>query len=78
MKLLARHRVLSAPVVDVNAPEDASWIDRYLGIVEFAGIVVWILQQVHSSRLDQLWLFKHFDVELERGRGNSQLNVVAV
>lgn len=45
VKLLARHRVLSAPVVDVNAPEDASWIDRYLGIVEFAGIVVWILQQ---------------------------------
>ncbi|KAL1566508.1 SNF1-related protein kinase regulatory subunit gamma-1 [Salvia divinorum] len=45
VKLLARHRVLSAPVVDFEAPEDASWIDRYLGIVEFAGIVVWILHQ---------------------------------
>lgn len=44
--MLSEHKVLSAPVVDVDAPEDASWIDRYLGIVEFAGIVVWILHQV--------------------------------
>ena len=54
VKLLARHKVLSAPVVDFEAPEDASWIDRYLGIVEFAGIVVWILHQVCAS--------EHFDV----------------
>lgn len=45
VKILARHNILSAPVVDVDAPEDASWIDRYIGIVEFAGIVVWILHQ---------------------------------
>ncbi|KAL0464103.1 UNVERIFIED_CONTAM: SNF1-related protein kinase regulatory subunit gamma-1 [Sesamum latifolium] len=45
VKLLAQHKILSAPVVDVKAPEDASWIDRYIGIVEFAGIVVWILHQ---------------------------------
>ncbi|KAK4436862.1 SNF1-related protein kinase regulatory subunit gamma-1 [Sesamum alatum] len=45
VKLLARHKILSAPVVDVEAAEDASWIDRYIGIVEFAGIVVWILHQ---------------------------------
>lgn len=46
VKLLARHKLLGAPVVDEKAPEDASWIDRYIGIVEFAGIVVWILHQV--------------------------------
>ncbi|KAL9314011.1 hypothetical protein ACSQ67_019463 [Phaseolus vulgaris] len=45
VKMLAQHNILSAPVVDVDAPEDASWIDRYIGIVEFAGIVVWILHQ---------------------------------
>ncbi|XP_073291406.1 SNF1-related protein kinase regulatory subunit gamma-1-like [Primulina huaijiensis] len=50
VKLLARHKLLSAPVVDVKAPEDASWIDRYIGIVEFAGIVVWILHQ--SERME--------------------------
>ncbi|RVW52542.1 SNF1-related protein kinase regulatory subunit gamma-1 [Vitis vinifera] len=45
VQILTKHRILSAPVVDVEAPEDASWIDRYIGIVEFAGIVVWILYQ---------------------------------
>ncbi|XP_075519370.1 SNF1-related protein kinase regulatory subunit gamma-1-like [Primulina tabacum] len=50
VKLLARHKILSAPVVDVKAPEDASWIDRYIGVVEFAGIVVWILHQ--SERME--------------------------
>ncbi|KAJ0713160.1 putative CBS domain-containing protein [Helianthus annuus] len=45
VQLLSQNKILSAPVVDVDAPEDASWLDRYLGIVEFAGIVVWILHQ---------------------------------
>ncbi|XVF11533.1 hypothetical protein REPUB_Repub08aG0036300 [Reevesia pubescens] len=45
VQILAQNKILSAPVVDVDAPEDASWIDRYIGIVEFAGIAVWILQQ---------------------------------
>ncbi|CAL0330091.1 unnamed protein product [Lupinus luteus] len=49
VKILAHHNVLSAPVVNVDAPEDASWIDRYIGIVEFAGIVVWILHQSEPS-----------------------------
>ncbi|XP_074381780.1 SNF1-related protein kinase regulatory subunit gamma-1-like isoform X2 [Apium graveolens] len=45
VKLMAQHNILSVPVVDVDAPENATWIDRYLGIIEFAGIVVWILHQ---------------------------------
>ncbi|KAL4566681.1 hypothetical protein LXL04_030802 [Taraxacum kok-saghyz] len=49
VRLLAQNKILSAPVVDVDAPEDASWIDRYLGIVEFAGIVVWILHQSEKN-----------------------------
>ncbi|KAE8688934.1 SNF1-related protein kinase regulatory subunit gamma-1 [Hibiscus syriacus] len=48
VRLLARNKILSAPVVNVDAPEDASWIDRYIGMVEFAGIAVWILQQVRD------------------------------
>ncbi|MBA0559581.1 hypothetical protein Golob_016536 [Gossypium lobatum] len=45
VQILAQNKILSAPVVDVNAPDDATWIDRYIGIVEFAGIAIWILQQ---------------------------------
>lgn len=43
---MAKHKILSVPVVDVDAPKDASWMERYIGIIEFAGIAVWILHQV--------------------------------
>uniref|UniRef100_N1QPQ7 CBS domain-containing protein n=1 Tax=Aegilops tauschii TaxID=37682 RepID=N1QPQ7_AEGTA len=36
--ILSRNRINGAPVRNVEAPEDSSWIDRYIGIVEFAGI----------------------------------------
>lgn len=49
VQILAQHGLLSAPVVDVNAPKDASWVERYIGVVEFAGIVVWILQQSEAD-----------------------------
>nr|XP_043618320.1 SNF1-related protein kinase regulatory subunit gamma-1-like [Erigeron canadensis] len=49
VQLLSQNKLLSAPVVNVDAPEDASWIDRYLGIVEFAGIAVWILHQSEKT-----------------------------
>ncbi|CAN0905986.1 SNF1-related protein kinase regulatory subunit gamma-1 [Linum grandiflorum] len=45
VKVLADNKILSAPVLNVDASPDASWMDRYIGIVEVAGIVVWILQQ---------------------------------
>lgn len=43
---LSKSKIISAPVRDVDAAEDASWIDKYIGIVEFAGIAVWLLHQV--------------------------------
>jgi len=47
--ILSRNRIISAPVRNVDAPEDASWIDRYIGIVEFAGIAVWLLHQSEAA-----------------------------
>lgn len=47
--ILSRNRINGAPVRNVEAPEDASWIDRYIGIVEFAGIAVWLLHQSEAS-----------------------------
>ncbi|KAE8705969.1 hypothetical protein F3Y22_tig00110413pilonHSYRG00029 [Hibiscus syriacus] len=40
VQILAQNKILSALVVDVDALEDATWMDRYIGIVEFAGIAV--------------------------------------
>ncbi|KAL6613913.1 hypothetical protein ACP70R_036183 [Stipagrostis hirtigluma subsp. patula] len=47
--ILSRNRIISAPVRNVDAPDDASWIDRYIGIVEFAGIAVWLLHQSEAA-----------------------------
>ncbi|GJN16904.1 hypothetical protein PR202_gb03930 [Eleusine coracana subsp. coracana] len=47
--ILSRNRIISAPVWNVDAPEDASWIDRYIGIVEFAGIAVWLLHKSEAA-----------------------------
>jgi CBS domain-containing protein len=47
--ILSRNRINGAPVRNEEAPEDASWIDRYIGIVEFAGIAVWLLHQSEAS-----------------------------
>jgi len=52
VETLSKHKILSAPVRNVEAPEDASWIDRYIGIVEFAGIAVWLLHQVITPLLN--------------------------
>lgn len=51
VQLMAKHKILSVPVVDVDAPKDASWMERYIGIIEFAGIAVWILHQVCNQHL---------------------------
>uniref|UniRef100_A0ACD5XGY8 Uncharacterized protein n=1 Tax=Avena sativa TaxID=4498 RepID=A0ACD5XGY8_AVESA len=47
--ILSRNRINGAPVRNMEAPEDSSWIDRYIGIVEFAGIAVWLLHQSEAS-----------------------------
>jgi CBS domain-containing protein len=49
IQTLAKNRILSAPVRDVNAQQDASWMDKYLGVIEFAGITHWVLHQVYLS-----------------------------
>ncbi|GMH31478.1 hypothetical protein Nepgr_033321 [Nepenthes gracilis] len=49
VQILAQHKLLSAPVINAAAPKNASWIDKYIGIVEFAGIVVWLLQQSEAE-----------------------------
>ncbi|KAK9748315.1 hypothetical protein RND81_02G049800 [Saponaria officinalis] len=54
VSILSEHKLLSAPVVDDQAPDDATWIDRYIGVVEFAGIAVWILHQSDSDESNRV------------------------
>ena len=48
VEILSKNKILSAPIRNVEAPEDASWMDKYIGIVEFAGIAMWLLSQVRN------------------------------
>lgn len=54
VETLSKNKILSAPIRNVDAPEDATWIDKYIGIVEFAGIAMWLLHQVYISPSLQL------------------------
>lgn len=47
--VLSRHGIWSAPVLKVDAPEDATWMDRYLGMVDYAGLVLWILGATETA-----------------------------
>ncbi|KAL2636212.1 hypothetical protein R1flu_007691 [Riccia fluitans] len=46
LEILGKHRIYSAPVPDVQAAADSSWMEKYLGMIDFAGIVHWLLKQV--------------------------------
>lgn len=50
VRVLSEHRVLSAPVLDVNAPADAGWVDKYIGIVDMTGIVFHMLDRLDPAR----------------------------
>ena len=39
VKTLSQYRILAAPVRDVTKPDDASWTEKYLGIVDMVGAV---------------------------------------
>ena len=52
--VLSKNKILSAPIRNVEAPEDASWMDKYIGIVEFAGIAMWLLSQVCNHALEHI------------------------
>ncbi|EGD80962.1 hsp16-like protein, variant [Salpingoeca rosetta] len=49
VKTLSSNHILSAPVRDVTQPEDASWTDKYIGMVDMVGIVFHMLGVLGSA-----------------------------
>lgn len=43
MKILSSNHILSAPIRDVTQPDDASWTDKYVGMLDMVGIVFHML-----------------------------------
>lgn len=44
VRVLSETNILSAPVVDPAASDSKDWRKRYLGIVDYSAIVLWVLQ----------------------------------
>lgn len=54
VKTLSRHRILSAPVLDTAAPDNAGWTDKYLGVVDMIGIVMYMLDELKPENPQDL------------------------
>ncbi|CAK9203281.1 unnamed protein product [Sphagnum troendelagicum] len=49
LKLLYKQRVLGAPVRDSHRLDSAPLTDRYVGLIDFASMVLWALEQVSGG-----------------------------
>jgi CBS domain-containing protein len=46
---LSDHHILSAPVRDVDQPDDASWVDKYIGVLDMIGVVFHMLERLGAD-----------------------------
>ncbi|XP_073035647.1 SNF1-related protein kinase regulatory subunit gamma-1-like [Primulina eburnea] len=49
VKILSESNILSAPVVNPDAKNSKDWRERYLGIVDYSAIVLWVLQSAEIA-----------------------------
>ncbi|EPS57875.1 hypothetical protein M569_16941, partial [Genlisea aurea] len=49
VKILSESNILSAPVVDPDCRNTADWRKRYLGIVDYSAIIVWVLHNAEIA-----------------------------
>lgn len=49
-RTLSAQNILSAPVLDVEKEEFESWVDKYVGIVDFLSIVDWMVRETHHHK----------------------------
>ncbi|KAH6822395.1 Cystathionine beta-synthase protein [Perilla frutescens var. hirtella] len=51
VRILSETNILSAPVVDPAANDSKDWRKRYLGIVDYSAIVLWLLQTAEIAAI---------------------------
>ncbi|KAK6116466.1 hypothetical protein DH2020_049759 [Rehmannia glutinosa] len=49
VKILSESNILSAPVVDPASKDSIDWRRRYLGIVDYSAIILWVLQNAEIA-----------------------------
>ncbi|XP_051144412.1 SNF1-related protein kinase regulatory subunit gamma-1-like [Andrographis paniculata] len=49
VKILSESNILSAPVVNPDSRDNVDWRKRYLGIVDYSAIVLWVMQNAEIA-----------------------------
>ncbi|KAF6168403.1 hypothetical protein GIB67_004955 [Kingdonia uniflora] len=49
VKILSESNILSAPVVNPDAGTSLDWRDRYLGVIDYSAIVLWVLENAELA-----------------------------
>ena len=49
MKILSECNILSAPVTNPNARASINWRERYLGIVDYSAIILWVMESAELA-----------------------------
>ena len=51
VELLANYDIFSAPVRNPNAGTEENWHERYIGILDYGAVILWVLKQAEVSAL---------------------------
>ncbi|KAI4314202.1 hypothetical protein L6164_027135 [Bauhinia variegata] len=49
VKILSECNILAAPVRDPDAATSSNWRDRYLGIIDYSSIILWVLESAELA-----------------------------
>ncbi|XP_065863081.1 SNF1-related protein kinase regulatory subunit gamma-1-like [Euphorbia lathyris] len=49
VKILSEYKIMAAPVKDQNVKNSLEWKERYLGIIDYSAIVLWVLESAELA-----------------------------
>ncbi|XP_007224598.1 SNF1-related protein kinase regulatory subunit gamma-1-like [Prunus persica] len=49
VKILSEHNILSAPVTNPEAETSSDWRERYLGLIDYSAVILWVLESAELA-----------------------------
>ncbi|XP_010934735.1 SNF1-related protein kinase regulatory subunit gamma-1-like [Elaeis guineensis] len=49
VRILSEHNILAAPVRNSEAGDSINWRERYLGVIDYAAIILWVLENAELA-----------------------------
>ncbi|THU59583.1 hypothetical protein C4D60_Mb07t03620 [Musa balbisiana] len=51
VRILSEHHIMTAPVTHPNGENSIDWRERYLGIIDYAAIILWVLENAELAAI---------------------------